>query len=54
MFVDEVNIQDEYNKLNGSILAVPIVAYHRIDNNKTPDSTDVILFAREMTMVFRN
>ena len=26
MFVDEVNIQDKYNKVNGPILAVPIVA----------------------------
>jgi hypothetical protein len=40
MFVDEVNIQDKYNKVNGPISAVAIVAYHRIDNNKTPDSTD--------------
>ena len=43
MFVQEVNIQDKYNKVNGPILAVPIVAYHRIDNNKTPHSTDVLL-----------
>jgi hypothetical protein len=48
MFVHEVNIQDKYNKVNGPILAVPIVAYHMIDNSKTPDSTDVTLFDREM------
>jgi hypothetical protein len=54
MFVHEVNVQDKYNKLNGSILAVPIVAYHRIDNKKTPDSTDVILFAREMKYLYDN
>jgi hypothetical protein len=54
MFVDEVNIQDKYNKVNGPILAAPIVAYHRIDNNKTPDSTDVILFAREMKYLYDN
>jgi biotin operon repressor len=54
MFVHEVNIQDKYNKLNGSILAVPIVAYHRIDNNKTADSTDVTLFDREMKYLHDN
>jgi hypothetical protein len=54
MFVDEVNSQDKYNKLNGPILAVPIVAYHRIDNNKTPDSTDVTLFDREMKYLHDN
>jgi Polysaccharide deacetylase len=54
MFVDEVNIQDKYNKVNGPILAVPIVAYHRIDNNKTPDSTDVTLFDREMKYLHDN
>ena len=48
MFVGEVNIQDKYNKVNGPISAVPIVAYHRIDNNKTPDSTDITLCDREM------
>jgi hypothetical protein len=48
MFVDEVNIQDKYNKVNGPILAVPLVAYHMIDNKKTPYSTDVTLFDREM------
>jgi hypothetical protein len=54
MFVDEVNIQDNYNKVNGPILAVPIVAYHRIDNEKTPDSTDVTLFDREMKYLYDN
>ena len=54
MFVDEVNIQDKYNKVNGPISAVPIVAYHRIDNNKTPDSTDVTLFDREMKYLHDN
>ena len=35
IFVNEVNSQEKYNKLNGPVLAVPIVAYHSIDNNKT-------------------
>ena len=54
MFVHEVNIQDKYNKASGPILAIPIVAYHRIDNNKTPDSTDVTLFDREMKYLHDN
>jgi hypothetical protein len=52
MFVHEVNIQDKYNKVNGPILAVPIVAYHMIDNTKTPDSTDVTS-SYIRTLVFR-
>jgi hypothetical protein len=54
MFVHEVDIQDKYNKINGPILAVPIVAYHMIDNSKTPDSTDVTLFDREMKYLHDN
>jgi hypothetical protein len=49
MLVDEVNIQDKYNKVNEPISAAPIVAYHRIDNNKTPDSTDITLYDRDPT-----
>jgi hypothetical protein len=54
MFVDEVNIQEKYNKVNGPTLAVPIVAYHMIDNKKTPDSTDITLFDREMKYLHDN
>jgi hypothetical protein len=54
MFVQEVNIQDKYNKVNEPILAVPIVAYHMIDNTKAPDSTDVTLFDREMKYLHDN
>jgi peptidoglycan/xylan/chitin deacetylase (PgdA/CDA1 family) len=54
MFVHEVNIQDKYNKVNGSILAVPIVAYHMIDNTKAPYSTDVTLFDQEMKYLHDN
>jgi hypothetical protein len=35
-------------------LAVPIIGYHNIDNNKTRDSTDVSLFAREMKYIYDN
>jgi biotin operon repressor len=54
MFVDEVNTQDKYNKVNGPILAVPIVAYHMIDNNKARYSTDITLFDREMKYLHDN
>jgi Polysaccharide deacetylase len=53
-FVNEVNIQEKYNKVNGPVLAVPIIAYHSIDNNKTSDSTDVSLFAQEMKYLHDN
>ena len=54
IFVNEVNSQEKYNKLNGPILAVPIIGYHSIDNNKTSDSTDVSLFALEMKYLHDN
>ncbi|HET7390105.1 MAG TPA: hypothetical protein VFJ51_04715, partial [Nitrososphaeraceae archaeon] len=54
MFVHEVNFQDKYNKVNGPILAVPIVAYHMIDNTKAPYSTDVTLFDQEMKYLHDN
>ena len=53
-FVNEVNSQEKYNKLNGPILAVPIIGYHSVDNNKTSDSTDVSLFAQEMKYLHDN
>jgi hypothetical protein len=54
LFVDEVNIQQKYNKAGGPVLAVPIVGYHSIDNNKTRDSTSVSLFAQEMKYLHEN
>jgi hypothetical protein len=53
-FVNEVNTQEKYNKVNGPILAVPIIGYHSIDNNKTRDSTDVSLFDQEMKYLHDN
>lgn len=53
-FVDEVNNQEKYNKINESILVVPIIGYHSIDNNKTRDSTDVSLFDQEMKYLHDN
>jgi hypothetical protein len=54
IFVDEVNSQEKYNRVGGPILAIPIIAYHSIDNNKTRDSTDVGLFAQEMKYLHDN
>lgn len=50
----EVNSQGEYNRVGGPAIAVPIVGYHRIDNDKTRDSTDVSLFAQEMKYLHDN
>ena len=48
-FVKEVSAKpSKYNNINGTINAVPILSYHRIDNNRTVASTDVDEFAKEM------
>jgi hypothetical protein len=54
IFVNEVNTQQKYNMVNGPVLAVPMIGYHSIDNNRTRDSTDVNLFAKEMTYLHDN
>jgi hypothetical protein len=54
IFVNEVNTQQKYNMVNGPVLAVPMIGYHSIDNNRTRDSTDVNLFAQEMTYLHDN
>jgi peptidoglycan/xylan/chitin deacetylase (PgdA/CDA1 family) len=51
-FVQAVNNQTAYNG-NGTIDAVPIVAYHIIGKT-TPDSTDLALFAQEMKYLHDN
>ncbi len=53
-FDQEVNSQVIYNNKYGSIDAIPVVAYHSIDNNKTTDSTDITLFANEMKYLHDN
>jgi hypothetical protein len=50
--VQAVNNQTAYNG-NGTIDAVPIVAYHIIGKT-TPDSTDLALFAQEMKYLHDN
>jgi Polysaccharide deacetylase len=52
-FVKAVNSQDEFNK-DGTIRAIPIIAYHDLDHNITPDSTSVNLFDAEMKYLYDN
>jgi peptidoglycan/xylan/chitin deacetylase (PgdA/CDA1 family) len=52
-FVQEVNSQ-EINNRNGVIDAIPIIAYHDIDNDKATDSTDIALFDQEMKYLHDN
>ena len=47
-FVQEVNSQERFNKVNGTITAVPIIGYHDTVNNNAHDSTNANLLAQEM------
>jgi peptidoglycan/xylan/chitin deacetylase (PgdA/CDA1 family) len=53
-FVEEVNSGIEFNNKKGMVDAIPIVAYHTIDNSQDPSSTDVSLFAAEMKYLHDN
>jgi peptidoglycan/xylan/chitin deacetylase (PgdA/CDA1 family) len=53
LFVEQVNSQLKYNK-NGEVNAIPILAYHSIDDSKSPASTDVNLFEAEMQYLYEN
>jgi peptidoglycan/xylan/chitin deacetylase (PgdA/CDA1 family) len=52
-FVKAVNSQNEFNR-DGTIRAIPIIAYHDLDHNITPDSTNVNLFNAEMKYLYDN
>jgi hypothetical protein len=52
-FIQEVNSQQGYNR-NGVINAIPIIAYHDIDEEKAIDSTDTNLFDQEMKYLHDN
>jgi peptidoglycan/xylan/chitin deacetylase (PgdA/CDA1 family) len=54
LFVQEVNSQAKYNNNNGTINAIPILAYHKIDDQGTPESTDIALFDAEMKYLHDN
>jgi len=49
-----VNSGVEVNNKIGMVNAIPIVAYHIIDNSKDPSSTDINLFAAEMKYLYEN
>ena len=53
-FVEEVNSGINLNNKKGIVDAIPIVAYHIIDNSQDPSSTDVNLFAAEMKYLHDN
>jgi peptidoglycan/xylan/chitin deacetylase (PgdA/CDA1 family) len=53
-FVEEVNSLIMANSKKGMLDAIPIIAYHSIDDNKDPFSTNVILFAAEMKYLYDN
>ena len=54
MFVEEVNSGIVFNNKKGMLDAIPIIAYHSVDDNKDPFSTDVSLFAAEMKYLYDN
>jgi hypothetical protein len=49
-----VNSQAAYNNKKGFINAIPIVAYHSIDDSKGTSSTDIGLFILEMKYLHDN
>jgi peptidoglycan/xylan/chitin deacetylase (PgdA/CDA1 family) len=53
-FVGVVNSGINFNNKKGAVDAIPIIAYHGIDNNGDPSSTDVTLFAAEMKYLHDN
>jgi len=53
-FVEEVNSGVAANNNRGMVDAIPIIAYHIIDNSRDPSSTDMNLFAAEMKYLHDN
>ena len=53
-FVQEVNSGINFNNKKGIVDAIPIDAYHIIDNSLDPSSTDINLFASEMKYLHDN
>ncbi len=54
-FVQVVNSQSKYNDNdNGVINAIPLIAYHSIDNNRVKSSTDTSLFEAEIKYLHDN
>jgi peptidoglycan/xylan/chitin deacetylase (PgdA/CDA1 family) len=53
-FVKVINSQEVYNNYTKTIVAIPILIYHNIDNTKTPYTTTTNLFQREMNYLRDN
>jgi peptidoglycan/xylan/chitin deacetylase (PgdA/CDA1 family) len=53
-FLGAVNSGINFNNKKGAVDAIPIIAYHGIDNSSGPSSTDVALFAAEMKYLHDN
>jgi peptidoglycan/xylan/chitin deacetylase (PgdA/CDA1 family) len=53
-FVQEVNSGIGFNNKKGMVDAIPIVAYHTIDNSLDPSCTNINLFAAEMKYLHDN
>jgi len=53
IFVQEVNSQNKYNN-SGIINAIPIIAYHSVQNSNLRDSTGIALFSQEMKYLHDN
>jgi peptidoglycan/xylan/chitin deacetylase (PgdA/CDA1 family) len=53
-FIQEVNSGINFNNKKGTVDAIPIVAYHIVDNSLDPSSTDMNLFASEMKYLHDN
>lgn len=53
-FIERVNRPYEEHNKNGTLDAIPIIGYHRIDDNRLKTSTDIDVFAEEMTYLHEN
>jgi peptidoglycan/xylan/chitin deacetylase (PgdA/CDA1 family) len=53
-FVQVVNSGISFNNKKGIVDAIPVVAYHIVDNSLDPSSTDINLFAAEMKYLHDN
>jgi len=54
-FIQVVSGQEKYNNIPGQPAdAIPIIVYHRIDNNRAPYSTMLSLFIEEMKYLHNN
>ena len=54
-FIQVVNSQSKYNtNIDGVINAIPLIAYHDIDNKMARSSTNVNLFGAEMKYLHDN